>query len=205
MKVSEAIKKRRSIRKYLPKPIPDDLIYQLLESARLAPSGVNVQPWCFIVVTDEQKRQRLQEVAFNQKFIGQAPVVIACCGDRDRLNKSNETRQELIKIGALPEDVMDTLSSTRKILKVPPNQKLIVALNTAIAIEHIVLQAVELGLGTCWVRFFEEEKVKEILNIPDTLDVVALLPVGYPDESPNPRPRRKLEEIVFWNEYGGKK
>lgn len=196
MNISEAIKKRRSIRKYLQKPIPDDLIYQLLESARLAPSGVNVQPWCFIVVTEEQKRQRLQEAAFNQKFIGQAPVVIACCGDRDSLNKSNETRQELIKVGAI--------SSTGKRLKVPPNQKLIVALNTAIAIEHIVLQAVELGLGTCWVRLFEEEKVKEILNIPDTLDVVALLPVGYPDESPNPRPRRKLEEMFFWNEYGGK-
>jgi len=71
----------------------------------------------------------------------------------------------------------------------------------AIALEHIALEAVELGLGTCWIGAFNEEEVKKILKIPHDKKVVALLTVGVPAESPAPRPRKALEEIVVYNEY----
>ncbi len=71
----------------------------------------------------------------------------------------------------------------------------------AIALEHIVLEAVELGLGTCWIGAFNEEDVKKILKIPPDRKVVALLTVGVPDESPAARPRKALEEIIAYNEY----
>jgi nitroreductase len=76
------------------------------------------------------------------------------------------------------------------------------AANVAIAVEHIVLQAVEIGLGTCWVRWYEDNEVKEILDIPDHIEVMAILPVGIPDEDPAPRPRLDLEKIVFKEKYG---
>jgi nitroreductase len=78
------------------------------------------------------------------------------------------------------------------------------AANVAIAVEHIVLQAVEIGLGTCWVRWYEDDKVKEILGIPEHVEVMALLPVGVPDEEPSQRPRLSLDKIVFNEKYGGK-
>src|SRR3989339_833081 len=74
--------------------------------------------------------------------------------------------------------------------------------NTDIAIEHMVLQAVELGLGTCWVRWFDDNKVKEILEIPKNIEIIALLPIGYPAEDPPQRPRFDLQKIVYYEKYG---
>lgn len=76
--------------------------------------------------------------------------------------------------------------------------------DTMIAIEHMVLEATELGLGTCWIGAFDENKVKEIIGAPDYYKVVALLPIGVPDESPPPRPRKTIEEIVSLNKFGNK-
>ena len=73
-----------------------------------------------------------------------------------------------------------------------------------IAMEHLILEATELGYGTCWIGAFNEDRVKEILEIPEEYRVVALTPVGVPDESPPPRSRRSLEEIVFQDRWGSK-
>jgi len=77
-------------------------------------------------------------------------------------------------------------------------------LDIGIAVEHIILEAEAQGLGTCWVGWFNGAKVRDILNIPDQVKVVALLPIGYPDESPDARPRKPLEEIVYWSSWEGK-
>ncbi len=81
MDVSEAINKRRSIRKFKPDTIPEEKIRQLLESARLAPPGTNTQPWRFVVVKDDNIRKKLQEAAHNQRHVRRAPVIIVCCAD----------------------------------------------------------------------------------------------------------------------------
>ena len=65
----------------------------------------------------------------------------------------------------------------------------------------MTLQAVEEGLGTCWIGAFDEEKVKEILNIPDNVRVVSLLPLGYPSDIPLPKSRKNLDEIVMWEKW----
>ena len=207
MDVGEAIRKRRSIRKFKPDPIPEGKIRLLLESARLAPSGTNTQPWRFIVVKDNDTKKRLQEAAHNQRHVKSAPVIIVCCADLKAFKEFSERVDELIESGALPERTrkvfipylskgMDTV--TKDALMVAA------AANVAIAVEHIVLQAVEIGLGTCWVRWYEDDKVKEILGIPEHVEVMALLPVGVPDEEPSQRPRLSLDKIVFNEKYGGK-
>lgn len=75
-------------------------------------------------------------------------------------------------------------------------------IDTAIAVDHMTLQAVEEGLGTCWIGAFDEKKVKEILNIPDNVRVVTLLPLGYPSDIPPPTSRKSIAEIVMWEKWG---
>jgi nitroreductase len=171
MSILEVIKERRSVRKYKADPIPDDALYRVLEAARFSPSGKNLQPWKFILVRNESLKQRLVEASVRQTFIAEAPVVIVACGFPDRCYS---------RMG----NYMKSWS-----------------VDVAIAIEHMILQAQEEGLGTCWIGAFEETDVKSILNIPEGVRVLALTPLGYPDESPLPRGRKNLEEIVSYNSY----
>ncbi len=204
MDVSEAIKKRRSIRKFKPDPIPEEKIRLLLESARLAPSGTNTQPWRFIIVKDNGTKKKLQEAAHNQRHVKSAPVIIVCCADLKAFKEFPERVDELIESGVLPERTREVfIPYLSKGMDTVTKDALMVAAaaNVAIAVEHIVLQAVEIGLGTCWVRWYEDDKVKEILDIPEYVEVMALLPVGVPDEEPAPRPRLGLDKIVYSEKY----
>ncbi len=170
MDVMEAIIRRYSVRSYQQRPVEEDKLKDILEAARLAPSASNRQEWRFVVVRDEAVRQRLMRAARNQPFVGQAPVVIACCAVTDN---------HIMGCGQLcyPIDI-------------------------AIAIEHMVLKAVEEGLGTCWIGAFNQEQVKEILDIPEDVPVVELLALGYPEkDSSMPKDRLKLEEIVMYERW----
>ncbi len=205
MDVKEAIKKRRSIRRFKPDPIPEEKIRLLLESARLAPSGTNTQPWRFIIVKDNDTKKKLQEAAHNQRHVKSAPVIIVCCADLKAFKEFPERVDELIESGALPERTREVfIPYLKKGMGTVTKDALMVAAaaNVAIAVEHIVLQAVEIGLGTCWVRWYEDDKVKEILDIPEHVEVMALLPVGVPDEEPSQRPRQELDKIVYGEKYG---
>ncbi len=207
MDVREAIRKRRSIRKFKPDPIPEEKIRLLLESARLAPSGTNIQPWRFIVVKDNDTKKKLQEAAHNQRHIKRAPVIIVCCADLKAFKEFPDRVDELIESGALPERTREVfIPYLKKGMDTVTKDALMVAAaaNVAIAVEHIVLQAVEIGLGTCWVRWYEDNKIKEILDIPEHVEVMALLPVGVPDEAPSQRPRLELDQLVYGEKYGEK-
>lgn len=193
MDVLEAIRKRRSIRRFKKTPLSDGSIETLIEAARLAPSGSNIQPWRFVVVKDERLKARLCRAAFSQEFLMEAPVVMVCCGDLLSWKAAKDRSKKLISRGDIrlsresEEALMkrvERASSAEMHERVPTTM-----LNVAIAVEHMVLAAVELGLGSCWVRLFDEEKVKQALGLPNSLCVVALLPLGIPDEEPEARPR----------------
>ena len=170
MRVIEAIRKRRSVRGYLDKPIPEEALARILEAGRLAPSAKNRQEWRFIIVSDPKLRSKLAEAANGQTFVGEAPLIIVACA---------ETDNRVMSCGQLcyPIDV-------------------------AIALDHITLAAVELGLGTCWIGAFDEQKVKEILSIPNKIRVVELMPIGYPsDPSISEKNRLSLNEIVKYEHW----
>ncbi|HEC86695.1 MAG TPA: nitroreductase [Thermoplasmatales archaeon] len=162
MDVFEAIKRRRSIRTYLDRPIEKEKITKLLQAAQLAPSAKNRQEWKFIVVTDEKVRKELIPACRGQKFIAEAPVVIAGIAD-----------------------------PTFRWYK----------LDMGIALEHVALEAVELGLGTCWIGAFDEKAVSRLLGVPPNLETVALLTVGYPREEGLKTSRKPLDEIVYYERY----
>lgn len=197
----EAIKKRRSIRKFKDEPLSEKQIEQLIEAARLAPSGCNVQPWRFIIVTNKQLKRRLRQASYNQKFIEDAPAVIVCCGDLLSWKNARKRTQEVLNKGDMHLNNECEIALKERI------DKAVVAeiheripstlLNVAIAIEHIVLEAVELGLGSCWIRLFDENRIRQLLNLPEHICVVAILPVGVPDEEPAPRPRLSPSDIIM--------
>ena len=195
LNTKEAIEKRRSIRKFKPDLIPDENIRELLDSARLAPSGCNAQTWRFKIVKEAAVKARLAEAAYNQGFIADAPAVIVCCADiQGYLDGTVSGVQDLGKVGALKDEMVTVLQGSADNLKAMDRSELvpIVAVNVAIAIEHIVLRALDFGLGSCWMRLFYEQKVKDLFEWPDNIYVVALLPIGYPAEVPKARKRLAL-------------
>ena len=171
MDLMEAIKTRRSIRKFRETPVPENLLKEVLNAARLAPSADNAQPWKIIVVRDEQMKQKVTQASNGQKFLVQAPVVLVVCG--------------------IPEEAFQTVGGYMSSH----------VIDASIALDHITLAAHSLGLGTCWVAWFKEEKVKDILGIPEDVRVVALTPLGYPDESPERPSRKNLEELIAYDKY----
>jgi nitroreductase len=196
----DAIEKRRSIRKFKRKPVPDEQIMALIEAARLAPSASNTQPWRFKIVSDDDTKAKLAEAAYHQSFVAQAPVVLVCCADLQGYFEGIKARsQEFGKEGALEETMLRVLRGRAEQLKTVNIQELApgIAFNVAIAIEHIVLRALDFGLGSCWVRMLDEQKIKTIFGWKNSIHVVALLPLGYPDEAPNPRKRRAIEELIL--------
>jgi nitroreductase len=168
LELFEAIKHRRSIRAFTKEEVSEEEIGKLLEAARLAPSAGNIQPWSFVVVRDANIKRRLAEAALNQFFIEEAPVVIVACADWNRSGQGYGSRG--INLYCIQD--------------------------TAAAVQNILLAAVALGLGACWVGAFQEDMVRIVLGIPKELRPVVIVPVGRPAEKPNPPYKRSLEEIV---------
>jgi nitroreductase len=196
----EAIERRRSIRKFKAEPIPEHYITELLDSARLAPSGSNAQPWRFKVIKEPEVKAKLAQAAYGQAFIATAPVVIVCCADiQGYLDGTVSGTQDLGKIAAIEERIVTILQHKAERLKTVERDDLgpRIAANVAIAIEHMVLRALDYGLGSCWVRLIDEQKVREIFGWDESRYVVALLPLGYPAESPEARKRLPLRDIVI--------
>lgn len=175
------IEARRSIRKYIDKPVEEEKILQLLESARLAPSGSNTQPWHFIVVKSEETRGRLAEAAHKQEWMMSAPVFIVCIAD---ISPRIEEKDVVVL------DENSNHPELKKIIR-----------DTSIAVEHIVLEAENQGLSTCWIAWFTQEQIRPILDIPSDKYVVSILTLGYSGEMPKPRPRKKLEDIVHYEKW----
>lgn len=174
------IEERRSIRKYKNIQVEEEKIREILESGRIAPSGSNTQPWHFIVIKSEEMRKKVSYVCHDQKWMLQAPVFIACVADiRCRIKEGDISINE----------------------KSSENEVKLIIRDTSLAIENMMLQASEAGLGTCCVAWFTEKEIRPVLNIPDDKYVVAVITVGYADEQPKMRPRKLLEEIVHYEQW----
>jgi nitroreductase len=202
MELLQAIQSRRSIRKFKSNEVPDHIIKELLDAARLAPSGSNLQATRFVIIKSPVERMKLKECT-PLPFVAHAPVIIACCIDREGMGNTPLRYRELMEAQAfvgtpLADDptLMEAAAKRRSSMD-QAAIKAYLSLNAAIAIEHIVLRAVDLGLGSCWIMMFDSAKTKSMLGLDDRYDVVALLPIGYPDQSPAARPRLTLEELVL--------
>ena len=174
----ELVKKRRSVRKYSAKPVPREVMDRCLEAARLAPSACNSQPWFFIVADDEKLKSTLARSAFSgvysmNSFAKDAPVLIVVVTERSNY---------IARLGGYFKGVQYSL------------------IDIGIACEHLVLQAEEEKLGTCWLGWFDEKAAKRILGLPKDKKIDIIISMGYPEEAAGAdRPRKSLEEIRRFN------
>lgn len=176
-----SIAHRKSIRKYLPMPVEEEKLKTILEAARLAPSGNNKQPWVFVVVKSEPGRIALAEATGSQMWIAGAPVVIVAVADP--AVRGLESR------GLFLDEQSPQWELKRAIR------------DTAIAVEHLLLEADNQGLGTCWCGKFEQAEIRPLLGIPDDKFVLAVIPLGYADQEPAAKPRKSLDEIVRYEKW----
>ena len=173
MNVFEAIKERRSIRSFKEEDVKEEDIEMLIEAARWAPSAGNIQPWEFIIVRRHELKKELAEAAFGQAFVEEAPIVIVVCADENRSFQGYSVR----------------------------GKTLYCIQDTAAAIQNIHLTAHSLGLGTCWIGAFSEGETARILKVPNGVRPVAIVPIGYPAESPAPRNRRPINQIIHYEAF----
>ncbi len=197
--VMEAIRDRRSIRKYKSDPVAEKDLEQIIEAARLAPSGTNRQPWRFVLLNSDKDKQKIAG-AVVQPFVLQAPAVFVCCLDREAYTRGlvEKRMKELVKMEVISEEAAGYIYKR----KMPEEVDDVVIpagayVDLGIVVEHMVLAAEALGLGSCWVRLFNPGQVHESLALPEQIEVVALLPIGYPAETPPSRPRLSREEILI--------
>ncbi len=167
MDILEVVKKRRSIRDFQKKDIPEDIVDKLINALIWAPSAGNLQARKFYFVKDEKLKQEIARAALNQRFIAEAPLVIVGCTDSRISNRYGERGIHLYSI----QDV-------------------------ACSIMGMMLVAYENGLGSVWTGAFREEEVFKILKMPPNLRPVAIVPVGYPSSIPSPPPRVTKEVAV---------
>jgi nitroreductase len=183
LEVIEAIKTRRSIRHYKPDPVPEESINTVLEAARWAPSWANTQCWRFIVVKDKETKAKLAETLTSwnparSTIKEEVPVVIVACAE---LGKSG------FKDGKPATDKGDWHM-----------------FDVAIAMQNLALAAHSLGLGTVHVGAFDAQKAARVLNVPQGVSVVEMMPLGYPEREGKAPPRKELSELVFHESYGQK-
>jgi nitroreductase len=181
MALLDLIKHRKSVRDFLDKPVERGKIMMCLEAARLAPSTCNSQPWKFIVVDDKQLKNKLCKAAFSgiysmNSFCKTAPVIVVVISEASKF---------LIRIGGM-------FRGTKYYL-----------IDIGIAGEHFVLQAEDLGLGTCWIGWFNQRAVKSILNIPQRKKIDILIALGYYDRGTlgSDHGREPIDKIVSFNSY----
>lgn len=201
--VGEAIRQRRSVRSFKQVLVPDDMILEMLEAARLAPSASNVQPWRYAVVTDPKEKKEMRKLCLNQQFIEDAGVLFIICVDLSSYTKGahKKRRQEAVDAGFIPASSLNDPVYQERIDAIDDSdltdQMAPATANTYIATEHIVLTAAALGLGSCWVGGVSDYKaVRDLLGIPRGIMVIGVVAVGYTDIEPKQRPHLALDEIL---------
>jgi len=171
MEVLDAIKQAKSVSKFRPDPIPEQKVQAVVNAARLAPSAENLQPWKFIVVSDEDTKRKLAGALTNARQLPDAPIVIVACARLD---------EAVAMVGGYMNSY---------------------PVDLGMALANLTLAATSEGLGTSWVFAFNEEKVKAALRMPEDARVIGLTPVGTPEAHEPPSGRKHLSEILAYNAY----
>ncbi len=172
MDLKEAIRKRYSVRNFSDKVLPKKIIDEIIEYANLAPSAGNLQARDFVIINDNNIKEKLSNAAFNQKFIVEAPINIVVCANLKRISSYGNRGKELYCIQ-----------------------------DASAAVEHILLLAVDNGLDACWVGAFDENKVSKILDLPSYVRPIAIIPIGYSNEQRTFTPRMDTNVLTHFNHW----
>ena len=172
MDLKESIRNRYSVRNFSDKVLPKKIIDEIIEYANLAPSAGNLQARDFVIINDNNIKEKLSNAAFNQKFIVEAPINIVVCANLKRISSYGNRGKELYCIQ-----------------------------DASAAVEHILLLAVDNGLDACWVGAFDENKVSKILDLPSYVRPIAIIPIGYSNEQRTSTPRMDTNVLTHFNHW----
>jgi len=171
MDFADLVRARYSVRSYRKTSVEEKKMELILEAARLAPTAANRQPFQLIVVETAGREQDLLRI-YDKDWFVEAPLVICVCGILDQ----GWVRK---KYDGMNYTIVDT----------------------AIVVDHITLQAADLGLGTCWVGAFDPQAARELLNLPDTAEPIAFTPLGYPADEAKEKVRKPLDDLVRYQSW----
>lgn len=171
MDFEQLITHRYSSRSYQPREVPEETLEKVLNAARLAPTAANRQPFQMIVIPTEGRKEELLQI-YNRDWFVQPPLVICAVG--------------------LPE---------KGWVRHKHDGQNYTWVDVAIAFDHLTLQAAELGLGTCWIAAFNPQAARDILELPEEAVPVAFTPLGYPQDQPGPKTRKKLSDLVRYESW----
>ncbi len=163
----ELAKKRYSVRAYKSTPVEDEKLKQMLEAARMAPTGSNQQAFQLIVVHTKGREEELRRI-YDKDWFVQAPVVICACATTSQGQSYNEGR----------------------------NYR-----NIGIVMDHLILAATNLGLGTCWIGAFDPKAARDILGLPEEAKPIVFAAVGYSDDEPRPKVRKSIDELIRYEHW----
>jgi nitroreductase len=174
MEFYDVVNTRRSVRSYKPDEISEDVLGRVLDAARVAPSGSNRQPWKYVLVKSPELRKKIATLCGDQPWIAEAPIVVVACGSDIKYDRGGYMGEMSFLI------------------------------DSAIGLTHLILAARAEGLGTCWIGLFDNEAIKELLDVPLGWNVAAVTPLGYPKEPKwtQPGKRKTIEEMVTVDEWG---
>jgi nitroreductase len=206
--VMKVIQDRRSIRQYTEEPVSEEALEMILEAARQAPSGENAQPWRFIIVKDPETRKRMGAIAgggsgrrFTAEFVTQRMQERFAGLEDEAKRKAAFEKLTSGQVSAfLAEAPVNIVVCGRKDVWDLPY-------DTSAAIENMLLMVTALGLGACWViapciDIRDEQRLKDLLGVPEGLKIVSIIAVGHPARYPRPRPRIPLHELVYREKWG---
>ena len=167
MEFLELTEKRYSVRAYKSIPVEDDKLKQILEAARLAPTGANRQSFELIVIHTAGREEELKPI-YDKAWFVQAPVIICACATPIQGQPYSEGE------------------SYR---------------NIAIVMDHLILAATNLGLGTCWIGAFDPTAAREILGLPEEVQPIVFATIGYSNDEPRPKVRKPINELVRYEHW----
>lgn len=193
--ITTLLKNRASVRRFQDRPVPEEVLQDMLEAARLSPSGGNEQPWAFGVIADPILIAEVAKISHGQEWIAHAPLVIVLCtvcveddrGGRDIQLHRFPRYAEAIK--SISQQLYWALNQEEHQTKIPGT--------------HMVLAALEHGVGSCWVSRFDVEELAQMLNLPTNYLPSEILVFGYPESEQQPREKKSLQQLVFRDRFKG--
>lgn len=198
MDTIKAIKQRRSIRTYLDKSIPKDLISNLISIANLAPSPMNYQNRHFIAIYDKELKKKIYKAACSQRHILDAPVVLIAVSEKMTIDEQDYIKKctswGMSLWGASPDDYKRNHKFMKNFNKW---KKTWLIQDVDIALQTLIIAAQSMNIGSCWIGAFDEDEIKKILKIPSSYRIFALLTLGYYDKKYTPiQKRRDYNELI---------
>lgn len=172
MEILDIIKHRRTIRNFKDEDVSDEDLRKILEAGNSAPCAGKLSNWRFIIVKYQKDKEKLAEACFNQEWIANASVLIVVCSDNSRLTGIYGKRGDTYAIQ-----------------------------NTAAAIQNILIEATALGIGSAWIGAFDPDGIIRTLEIPDYVEIHAVIALGYANEKPRVI-KLKLPDVVFFDKWG---